>query len=391
MLGQAKVAEKSNEITAIPELLKLLTLKGATVTIDAMGCQKEIAATIIEKEADYVLALKGNQGTLSADVELFFAEQKACNFKDTAISRHRTLEKSHGRIETRTYTATSDIAWLTKQHPGWKGLKSIVINAVWGLPKTVVDGSAASDLFIVSRSDPMEIKGREIPFKDQKYVCYPEEGVCRLEVTLEDGEKASLSDEEVKALARLGDQLEVYYGSPQDIEWALDPEGHAVILQCRPLSQTASREFPDLAGQDASGKKAMILEGGVTASPGVGSGPVFVVLRDMDALQFPKGAVLVADQSLPRWATLLNRASAVVTERPSIVCFSPFNSRHLLDTMPRGGRELLQINSIGTSRGIHLAPCNAAAAAPATVAAPLHHSQAAAMRCSSKGSARAET
>jgi predicted transposase YbfD/YdcC len=127
VLGQAKVAEKSNEITAIPELLKLLTLKGAIVTIDAMGCQKEIAATIVEKEADYVLALKGNQGTLSADVELFFAEQNACTFKDTAISRHRTLEKNHGRIETRTYTAVGDITWLTKSHPGWKGLKSIVM------------------------------------------------------------------------------------------------------------------------------------------------------------------------------------------------------------------------------------------------------------------------
>jgi predicted transposase YbfD/YdcC len=127
VLGQAKVAEKSNEITAIPELLKLLTLKGATVTIDAMGCQKEIAATIIDKEADYVLALKGNQGTLSADVELFFTEQKACNFKDTAVSRHQTVEKSHGRIETRAYTATSDIDWLRTSHPGWKGLKSIVM------------------------------------------------------------------------------------------------------------------------------------------------------------------------------------------------------------------------------------------------------------------------
>lgn len=127
VLGQTKVAEKSNEITAIPELLKLLTLKGAVVTIDAMGCQKEIAQTIVEKEADYVLALKGNQGTLSDDVELFFAEQKACDFKDTAISRHRTLEKSHGRIETRTYTAVGDIDWLTECHPGWKGLKSIVM------------------------------------------------------------------------------------------------------------------------------------------------------------------------------------------------------------------------------------------------------------------------
>jgi pyruvate,water dikinase len=196
--------------------------------------------------------------------------------------------------------------------------RSIVINAVWGLPKTVVDGSAASDLFIVSRGDPMEIERREIPFKDEKYVCYPEEGVCRLEVTSGDGEKASLSDEEIIALARLGDQLEAYYGSPQDIEWAVDAQGDTVILQCRPLLQTSAHEFPELAGQDVSGKESIVLEGGVTASPGVGSGPVFVVIRDMDALQFPKGAVLVATQSLPRWATLLNRSSAVVTERGSV-------------------------------------------------------------------------
>lgn len=126
VLGQAKVAEKANEIIAIPDLLDLLTLKGATVTIDAMGCQKEIAKKIKDKEADYVLALKGNQGTLQQDVELFFTEQKMRRFADTAISRHQTLEKSHGRIETRTYTAVSDIAWLQERHD-WTGLKSIVM------------------------------------------------------------------------------------------------------------------------------------------------------------------------------------------------------------------------------------------------------------------------
>jgi len=126
VLGQTKVAEKSNEITAIPDLLDLLTLKGATVTIDAMGCQKEIAEKIKDKQADYVLALKGNQGTLSKDVELFFTEQKARGFADTAAHRHQTLEKSHGRIETRTYTAVDDIAWLQERHH-WVGLKSIVM------------------------------------------------------------------------------------------------------------------------------------------------------------------------------------------------------------------------------------------------------------------------
>ena len=126
VLGQRKVADKSNEITAIPELLDLLTVKGAIVTIDAMGCQKEIAKKVVAKEADYVLALKGNQGTLSEDVELFFTEQKARKFKDTVVSRHQTLEKSHGRIETRAYTSVDAIDWLRKRHD-WAGLKSIVM------------------------------------------------------------------------------------------------------------------------------------------------------------------------------------------------------------------------------------------------------------------------
>ena len=126
VLGQIKVAEKSNEITAIPDLLDLLTLKGATVTIDAMGCQRDIAAKIIEKDADYVLALKGNQGTLRDDVELFFTSHKESPFKDLAVSRHQTLEKSHGRIETRAVTALDQIDWLKKRH-NWMGLKSIVM------------------------------------------------------------------------------------------------------------------------------------------------------------------------------------------------------------------------------------------------------------------------
>jgi predicted transposase YbfD/YdcC len=126
VLGQAKVANKSNEITAIPKLLDLLTIKGATITIDAMGCQREIAAKIIAKEADYVLALKGNQGTLRDDVELFFSEQKASKFADCVVDRHQTVEKSHGRIETRIVVAIGNIGWLQARHK-WPGLASIVV------------------------------------------------------------------------------------------------------------------------------------------------------------------------------------------------------------------------------------------------------------------------
>src|SRR5258707_2621919 len=126
VLGQVKVAEKSNEIVAIPALLDMMAIEGAIVTIDAMGCQRDIAAKILEKKADYILALKGNQGTLCEDVEVFVAEQKAKNFQDTKISRHETVDSDHGRIETRTYTAIHDVAWLQERHD-WPGLRGIVI------------------------------------------------------------------------------------------------------------------------------------------------------------------------------------------------------------------------------------------------------------------------
>ena len=126
VLGQVKVAEKSNEIVAIPALLDMLAIEGAIVSIDAIGCQRDIAEKIIAKKADYVLALKGNQGTLREDVELFAAEQKANGFKHTHVSRHQTVDGDHGRIETRTYTALHDIAWLKQRH-AWPGLNGIVM------------------------------------------------------------------------------------------------------------------------------------------------------------------------------------------------------------------------------------------------------------------------
>jgi hypothetical protein len=126
VLGQTKVSDKSNEITAIPELLDLLELEGAIVTIDAMGCQRDIAEKIVSKKANYVLALKGNQGTLRADIELFFQEQKARDFADTKVDVHTTNDKDHGRLETRRITVCSDIEWLQEIHQ-WPGLKSIIM------------------------------------------------------------------------------------------------------------------------------------------------------------------------------------------------------------------------------------------------------------------------
>lgn len=126
VLGQVKVGEKSNEITAIPALLDLLHIHGAIVTIDAMGCQRDIARLIIDKRGDYIFSLKGNQGTLRDDVERFLEEQAKVNFADTTVTCHETVEKSHGRIEVRKVTVCADVEWLRLQHD-WPGLASIVM------------------------------------------------------------------------------------------------------------------------------------------------------------------------------------------------------------------------------------------------------------------------
>lgn len=110
-LGQTKVDDKSNEITAIPELLQLLKISGCLVTIDAMGCQREIAQTIIDAGADYLLAVKDNQQTLREDVEQEFKEAMADNFDHMDYQYHETLDKNHGRIEKRQY-------WYTKAVEG---------------------------------------------------------------------------------------------------------------------------------------------------------------------------------------------------------------------------------------------------------------------------------
>jgi predicted transposase YbfD/YdcC len=133
VLGQVKVDEKSNEITAVPELLRVLRLKGAIVTLDAMGCQKDIAATIIDRHADYILALKGNHANVHEEVKTFFedavppcATQCAPTAAGNKMDFHQTIEKGHGRIETRRYWQSTDIDWFQDKNL-WKGIKSFAM------------------------------------------------------------------------------------------------------------------------------------------------------------------------------------------------------------------------------------------------------------------------
>lgn len=112
VLGQRKVNEKSNEITAIPELLRILDLNGAVVSIDAMGCQTEIAAQIVAQQGDYVLALKGNQGDLHQDVQQLFDHAHRQNFRDIEHDFYETQEQGHGRQELRRYWVMGNTEYL---------------------------------------------------------------------------------------------------------------------------------------------------------------------------------------------------------------------------------------------------------------------------------------
>ena len=128
-LAQVAIEEKSNEITAIPELLKLVDIQGAIITIDAVGTQTAIARQIIDGEADYVLALKGNQGSLYEAASQYVDKQMQNDFADVNVRRHTTTETSHGREETRTYVQMSvpkDLTGISR----WAGLKTIGIAIV---------------------------------------------------------------------------------------------------------------------------------------------------------------------------------------------------------------------------------------------------------------------
>lgn len=151
-LGQYKTEEKSNEITAIPELLKLLDISGCTVTIDAMGCQKKIASQIISQEADYLLSLKGNQSTLHDDIKLYIENKvDSEQHKKASFDYYEDTDADHGRIETRRYWVTEEINWISQKNQ-WDGLKSVGMIEYFSENKATGKTSLDRRFFISSMS-----------------------------------------------------------------------------------------------------------------------------------------------------------------------------------------------------------------------------------------------
>lgn len=153
-LGHVKVDDKSNEITAIPELLRMLDLKGCLVTIDAMGCQRDIAKNILDAGADYLLAVKGNQETLAEDVEQEFKQAQMQDFAHMDHLYFETLEKGHGRIEKRQYWYTHDIEGLGTLER-WPGLAGMVMCRA---TRTVNGQTSVDDRYFITSSTHNDVE-----------------------------------------------------------------------------------------------------------------------------------------------------------------------------------------------------------------------------------------
>ena len=141
------VDDKSNEITAVPKLLEMLSLRGKVVTVDAMHCQQQVAQQVVEQGGDYALALKGNQGTLHDDVKLFLDDP------DTPVAQATQVGKGHGRIETRAASVSAASAWLQERHD-WPGLQAVGKVSATRLQKD--DVSEQTRYYLLSQDWPPE-------------------------------------------------------------------------------------------------------------------------------------------------------------------------------------------------------------------------------------------
>jgi len=152
VLGQVKVDDKSNEITALPQLLALLVIKGCLVTIDAMGCQIEIAEQIVVQGGDYLLAVKKNQKHLYEDIEHLFKHAVPENFKADGFDEARTVDKQHGRLEIRRCQLISEPEWLDylRARHNWKGLHSVI--KIWSERQIGGKKSCESRYYLCSRA-----------------------------------------------------------------------------------------------------------------------------------------------------------------------------------------------------------------------------------------------
>ncbi len=204
---------------------------------------------------------------------------------------------------------------IYSRHPFNPLENHVLITAVWGLGPYAVDGTISPDRYVVSKDPGFPVLETHIPAKPVQLVSDRMAGTREIPVPLEDQDKPCLTTEQTQLLAEYAVKLEKHYKCPQDIEWALDPDGRLLVLQTRPLHPEMhareARPTPRVEGFE------VLLEAGDVAFPGVGCGPAFHITSDEDLLHFPEGAVLVAKHSSPKFVLVMAKAQAIVTDSGS--------------------------------------------------------------------------
>ncbi|MBI5570897.1 MAG: phosphoenolpyruvate synthase [Desulfomonile tiedjei] len=203
------------------------------------------------------------------------------------------------------------------RHPFQALTDTILITAVWGLGPYAVDGVITPDSYVVTKDPEFTVMDTTIAHKPVQLASNPHGGLAELPVEPDKQNKASLKQDQIRTLAAYVAKLEKHYEYPQDVEWALDPNGRIVILQTRPLhleevAKDGLKAFPVVEGY------TVLAEGGAIAFPGVGCGPAFHVQTDEDLVRFPDGAVLLAKHSTPQFVLVMRKAQAIVTDAGSI-------------------------------------------------------------------------
>lgn len=201
---------------------------------------------------------------------------------------------------------------MYSRDPTDAGRYAIIINAVWGLGSYAVEGRVSPNTYVVSRDTDRTILEKSAPVQRVMLKCSYGAGVEEVEVPGERRGQLCLTDNQIKALAEYALVLEKHYGKPQDIEWALDQNDNLFILQARPLrilAEKAEKPIPTTF----PGYKVLIDKGQI-ACKGVGAGKVYLIAREEDLKNFPEGAVLVAKHTSPKFVTVMNKASAIITD-----------------------------------------------------------------------------
>ncbi|MBW2072494.1 MAG: phosphoenolpyruvate synthase [Deltaproteobacteria bacterium] len=206
-------------------------------------------------------------------------------------------------------------------------LNKVIINAAWGLGEAVVSGRVTPDEYVVAK-DSLEILERHVAEKKEKCVRSPEGKTVFVPVPDNLQNVPAITDEEVIRLTEEAKNIEAHYGTPQDIEWAIDEDGKVFILQARPETVHSLEAAKEVVSMEPT-ESAEILLKGMGVSPGLGSGPVKVVLDVQEIQKVSKGDILVTEMTTPDWVPVMKISSAIVTNSGGKTCHAAIVSREL--------------------------------------------------------------